>query len=119
VPAAQHQPDLFAADTERRQKLSPLIDCINDRYGRCSIGFGLFQSDVSRVSASLARLGSSPDSSLEGDGLELSVPKLEEALLYAILEPRAASLPGSPGRISATDDVRSTVSRARLSSSSS
>jgi hypothetical protein len=37
VPADQHQPDLFAADTDQRQKLSPLIDRINDRYGRCSI----------------------------------------------------------------------------------
>ena len=46
VPAVMHQPDLFAADTHRRQKLSPLIDRINDRYGRCSIGFGLFPSDV-------------------------------------------------------------------------
>jgi hypothetical protein len=26
--------------------LSPLIDRINDRYGRCSIGFGLFPRDV-------------------------------------------------------------------------
>jgi hypothetical protein len=39
VPAGRHQPDLFAADNHRRQKLSPLIDRINDRYGRCSIGF--------------------------------------------------------------------------------
>src|SRR5271155_5857084 len=46
VPANQHQPDLFAADTDRRQKLSPLLDRINDRYGRCSIGFGLFPPDV-------------------------------------------------------------------------
>jgi hypothetical protein len=46
VHADQHQPDLFAADTGRRQKLSSLIDRINDRYGRCSIGFGLFPSDV-------------------------------------------------------------------------
>jgi hypothetical protein len=46
VPAAHHQPDLFVADNDRRQKLSPLIDRINDRYGRCSIGFGLFPSDV-------------------------------------------------------------------------
>jgi len=42
VPAARHQPDLFAADNHRRQKLSPLVDRINDRYGRCAIGFGLF-----------------------------------------------------------------------------
>jgi hypothetical protein len=46
VPAERHQPDLFDADTGQRQKLSPLIDCINDRYGRCSIGFGLFPDDV-------------------------------------------------------------------------
>ena len=46
VPAAQHQPDLFDAASGRRQKLSPLIDRINDRYGRCSIGFGFFPSDV-------------------------------------------------------------------------
>ena len=29
-----------------RQKLSPLIDRINDRYGRCAIGFGLLPPDV-------------------------------------------------------------------------
>jgi hypothetical protein len=46
VPAAQHQPDPFAADTGRHQKLSPLVDRINDRYGRCAIGFGLFPPDV-------------------------------------------------------------------------
>jgi DNA polymerase-4 len=46
VHAEQHQPDLFATDTDRRQKLSPLIDRINDRYGRCSIGFALFPRDV-------------------------------------------------------------------------
>jgi DNA polymerase-4 len=46
VPASHHQPDLFAADTDRREKLSPLVDRINDRYGRCSIGFGLFRADV-------------------------------------------------------------------------
>jgi hypothetical protein len=41
-----HQPDLFATDSGRRQKLSPLIDRINDRYDRCSIGFGLSPPDV-------------------------------------------------------------------------
>jgi DNA polymerase IV len=46
VPASAHQPDLFDAAGERRQKLSPLIDRINDRYGRCAIGFGLFPPDV-------------------------------------------------------------------------
>jgi DNA polymerase IV len=44
VPAGAHQPDLF--DAARRQKLSPLIDRINDRYGRCAIGFGLLPPDV-------------------------------------------------------------------------
>ena len=46
VPAAMHQPDLFAAEHHRRQKLSPLIDRINDRYGRCAIGFGLLPPEV-------------------------------------------------------------------------
>jgi len=45
VPADRHQPDLFAAD-QKHQKLSPLIDRINDRYGRCAIGFGLLPPDV-------------------------------------------------------------------------
>jgi DNA polymerase-4 len=44
VPASAHQPDLF--DAARRQKLSPMIDRINDRYGRCAIGFGLLPPDV-------------------------------------------------------------------------
>jgi hypothetical protein len=46
VPADHHQPDLFDADDGRRQKLSPLIDHINDRYGRYAIGFGLFPPGV-------------------------------------------------------------------------
>jgi DNA polymerase IV len=46
VPAGAHQPDLFDAANQRRQKLSPMIDRINDRYGRCAIGFGLFPTDV-------------------------------------------------------------------------
>jgi DNA polymerase-4 len=46
VPATRHQPDLFAADNRRRQKLSPLVDRINDRYGRCTIGFGLLPPEV-------------------------------------------------------------------------
>jgi DNA polymerase IV len=45
VPAARHQPDLFT-DGQKRQTLSPLIDRINDRYGRCAIGFGLLPPDV-------------------------------------------------------------------------
>jgi DNA polymerase-4 len=46
VPASQHQPDLFAADNRRRQKPSPLVDRINDRHGRCTIGFGLLPPEV-------------------------------------------------------------------------
>jgi DNA polymerase IV len=46
VPAAAHQPDLFETGNERRQKLSPMIDRINDRYGRCAIGFGLLPPGV-------------------------------------------------------------------------
>jgi hypothetical protein len=46
VPASRHQPDLFAADQPQAQKLSPLIDRINNRYGRCAIGFGLFPPNV-------------------------------------------------------------------------
>jgi hypothetical protein len=46
VPATRHQPDLFAADNQSHQRLSPLVDRINRRYGRCTIGFGLFPSEV-------------------------------------------------------------------------
>jgi hypothetical protein len=46
VPASQRQLDLFEAANQRRQKLPPLIDRINYRYGRCAIGFGLFPPDV-------------------------------------------------------------------------
>lgn len=46
VPASHHQPDLFASGTDRRQKLSPLVDRVNHRYGRYAIGFGLFAPDV-------------------------------------------------------------------------
>jgi DNA polymerase-4 len=44
-PAAQHQPDLFAA-AGNHQKLSPLVDAINHRYGKGSIGFGLPEADI-------------------------------------------------------------------------
>jgi len=37
---------LPAADNNRHQELSPLVDRINDRYGRSAIGFGLFPADV-------------------------------------------------------------------------
>lgn len=38
IPAAQHQPDLFA--NPRAARLAPLIDQLNQRYGRGTIGFG-------------------------------------------------------------------------------
>jgi DNA polymerase-4 len=44
VPADSHQLDLF--EHHKRQKLSPVIDRINDRYGRGAIGFGLLPADV-------------------------------------------------------------------------
>jgi DNA polymerase-4 len=44
VPAASHQLDLF--EHQNRQKLSPVVDRINDRYGRGAIGFGLLPADV-------------------------------------------------------------------------
>jgi DNA polymerase IV len=45
VPASKHQGDLFTTNP-RQQKLSPLIDQINRRYGRNAIGFGLLPSTV-------------------------------------------------------------------------
>jgi hypothetical protein len=39
---------------QRRQKLSPLIDRINDRYGRCAIGFGLLLPTVRAFSGHAA-----------------------------------------------------------------
>jgi DNA polymerase IV len=46
VPAKAHQPDLFDAANERRQKLSPMIDRINERFGRGAIGFGLLSTEA-------------------------------------------------------------------------
>jgi DNA polymerase-4 len=45
VPAARHQGDLFTINP-RQQKLSPVIDAINQRYGRNAIGFGLLPPTV-------------------------------------------------------------------------
>lgn len=38
LPARRHQPDLF--ERQKRQKLSPLIDQINNRYGRGAVALG-------------------------------------------------------------------------------
>jgi DNA polymerase-4 len=54
VPAGPHQPDLFDAAGPRRQKLSPLIDRINTRYGRGAIGFGLLPPTVRAFSGHAA-----------------------------------------------------------------
>jgi DNA polymerase-4 len=54
VPADYHQPDLFEAADRRRQKLSPLIDRINTRYGRGAIGFGLLPPTVRAFSGHAA-----------------------------------------------------------------
>jgi DNA polymerase IV len=45
VPAMYHQPDLFAEEAPH-DRLSPLIDQINRRYGRNTIGFGLVSEQV-------------------------------------------------------------------------
>jgi len=50
VPAARHQPDLFAdngvSTLARRHRLSPIIDRINRRYGRGAIAFGLQDAQI-------------------------------------------------------------------------
>jgi hypothetical protein len=66
MPADHHQPDLFVADNGRRQKLSPLIDRINDRYGRCSIGFGLFHATCGRSRAMPPFIGCRRRGSFDG-----------------------------------------------------
>jgi DNA polymerase-4 len=45
VPATRHQGDLFAVQP-RQQKLSPMIDRINQKFGRNTIGFGLLPPTV-------------------------------------------------------------------------
>ncbi|MFA5041447.1 MAG: hypothetical protein WC464_07430 [Bdellovibrionales bacterium] len=48
VPAEKHQPDLFE-ENARSGKLSPLVDEINERFGRGSIGFGMKAAEVREV----------------------------------------------------------------------
>src|SRR5215831_4438962 len=47
VPAIYHQPDLFNAN-ERHERLSPVVDRINRRFGRNTIGFGQVPEDIRR-----------------------------------------------------------------------
>jgi hypothetical protein len=54
VPTGQHQPDLFDAANQWRQKLSPMIDRINTRYGRGAVGFGLLPPTVRAFSGHAA-----------------------------------------------------------------
>jgi DNA polymerase-4 len=53
VPATQHQPDLFEG-SERQDRLSPLLDGINRRFGRNTIGFGKAHEDISRFTGHAA-----------------------------------------------------------------
>lgn len=57
VPAERHQPDLFAQEdpvAQRRERLSPLLDQINQRYGRGAIGFGVSPEAARRFSGHAA-----------------------------------------------------------------
>jgi DNA polymerase-4 len=45
VPATRHQMDLFA-EPVKSKPLSPLIDSINRRYGRHTIGFGMLSPEL-------------------------------------------------------------------------
>jgi DNA polymerase-4 len=57
VPAAQHQPDLFANSgtrAQRRLHLSPLIDAINQRFGRGAITFGKPSDHISHFTGHAA-----------------------------------------------------------------
>lgn len=57
VPAERHQPDLFAQEdqgAQRREKLSPLLDDLNRRYGRGTIAFGAPPASARRFSGHAA-----------------------------------------------------------------
>lgn len=57
VPAERHQPDLFAQEdpaTQRRERISPLLDALNDRYGRGTIAFGAPPASARRFSGHAA-----------------------------------------------------------------
>lgn len=46
VPAERHQGDLFDAAEARGSRLSPVIDRLNQKYGRYAVGFGLLPQTV-------------------------------------------------------------------------
>jgi hypothetical protein len=66
VPVQHHQPDLFG-ENERDDRLSPLIDGINRRFGRSTIGFGQVPAKV-RTFSGCRRVGSSEKWAVEGGG---------------------------------------------------
>jgi len=53
VPARYHQPDLFE-ENERQDRLSPLVDQINRRFGRNILGFGQVPAAVKKFSGHAA-----------------------------------------------------------------
>jgi len=53
VPAQYHQPDLFA-EGETDDVVSPVIDKINRRFGRNTIGFGRLPEDIRKFSGHAA-----------------------------------------------------------------
>lgn len=57
VPSARHQPDLFAQEDQtarRREKISPVLDALNRRYGRGTIAFGAPSASIRRFSGHAA-----------------------------------------------------------------
>jgi DNA polymerase-4 len=54
VPAIHHQLDLFGEENTRQERLSPLIDQINRRYGRNTIAFGHVPANVSKFNGHAA-----------------------------------------------------------------
>lgn len=53
VPAQHHQPDLFD-ESEQQDKLSPVVDGLNRRFGRNMIGFGQVPAEVRKFSGHAA-----------------------------------------------------------------
>lgn len=53
VPAQHHQPDLFA-DQERPNRLGPLVDGLNRRFGRNTVSFGKVPASVQKFTGHAA-----------------------------------------------------------------